>query len=503
MLSFTKADNQPNLSQGIEYTVVPGIEYTVANVSDYLLSPDGTQVAYIKANGDRHNCELWVADKSPCGAQLINHLLISDEAEYNGLDDWMGDWILYRIRREPGPFWGPPWDPPLGTPEEYYGRNELFKIRPDGTDKTQITDTFTVNNGIRTQYWNRWYDNRGTVVWGEFIPGTNRVYFQAHNGNGWYRSFVVVDDGLIVGTPSTFDWYHISYPYHTWVPRLSPTGNKLLYGQQYNHPLPTTFYSCNVDGSGTTFIRAFSQKIGVTVLADGNTLVWHQFNNLYAINMDGTNERTVLDDEYINLMGYYDPTDGQSLIMGSNRDPDGNMHLFKMNVDGTGIEQLTEGPYNDETGSYTYGHPTLSPDGLYLSYLRLPEDFVKEGYPVPYPYELVIKTFMIHATVDFDPDTLNRKSEGKWVTVYIEFPECDVSDIDIDSVHLDGLSRADSSPTDIGDHDDDGIPDLMVKFDRGDLIDLLQPGENVLITISGFLYNGLLFEGTDTIRVIH
>jgi len=53
------------------------------------------------------------------------------------------------------------------------------------------------------------------------------------------------------------------------------------------------------------------------------------------------------------------------------------------------------------------------------------------------------------------------------------------------------------------DHDGDGIPDLMVKFDREAVIELLEPGENVLVTISGNLDGGLLFEGTDTIRVIH
>jgi len=111
---------------------------------------------------------------------------------------------------------------------------------------------------------------------------------------------------------------------------------------------------------------------------------------------------------------------------------------------------------------------------------------------------------LIPATVDFDPDTLNRKSKGQWVTVYIELPEgFDVDDIDLESVKLDGLSRVDSSPTGIDDHDGDGIPDLMVKFDREAVIELLEPGENVLVTISGNLDGGLLFEGTDTIRVIH
>jgi len=475
MLIFAKADNQPYLSQGIEYTI--------PNVSDYLLSPDGTQVAYIKSPyGDTYNCEIWVADK--VGAELINHEMILDDAEWNGLDDWQGDWILYRIRREPG-----------GPANYEYGRNELWKMKPDGSEKTQITDTFTRGNGIRIAYWNHWYDNRGTVVWGRFIPGTNLVYFHAHNGNGWYKTFVVVDDGLIIGDPSTFNWYPISLD-HTWRPCLDPTGNKLLWGRQTNYWRPTTFKTCNVDGSDRTTIKAFTQNIGVTVLVDGNTFIWAQDGNIHAMDMDGTNERPVLVDGHTNTQWNYDPTDAQGLIMGSDRS-DGNMHIYTIKLDGT-IEQLTEGPYMDE-------YPTLSPDGNYLSYLRLPEDFVKEGYPRPYPYELVIKSLVVEATVDLKPETLNRNSQGKWVTVFIGLPEgYDVNDIDIESVCLDGLFRADSSPTGIDDHDGDGRPDLMVKFDREDLIELLgQNGENVLITICGDLLDGQRFEGTCTIRVIH
>jgi hypothetical protein len=43
----------------------------------------------------------------------------------------------------------------------------------------------------------------------------------------------------------------------------------------------------------------------------------------------------------------------------------------------------------------------------------------------------------IPATVDIDPDTLNLKSKGKWITCYIELPDgYSVEDIDIDSVTL-------------------------------------------------------------------
>jgi len=108
----------------------------------------------------------------------------------------------------------------------------------------------------------------------------------------------------------------------------------------------------------------------------------------------------------------------------------------------------------------------------------------------------------LEATVDMDPDTLNTKSEGKWITSYIELPEgYDVSGVDIATVMLNGVVSARLHPTGIGDYDDDGIPDLMVKFNRQDVIALLSAGEATL-TITGQLVDGTPFEGSDTIRVI-
>lgn len=109
------------------------------------------------------------------------------------------------------------------------------------------------------------------------------------------------------------------------------------------------------------------------------------------------------------------------------------------------------------------------------------------------------------ATIDFDPDTLNLKSEGKYVTVYIELPDCDigVNDIVITTVELNGIPALETPTPEIGDHDGDTIPDLMVKFDREAVQNLLMPGDPVIITISGSCGDGILFEGTETTRVIH
>jgi hypothetical protein len=106
------------------------------------------------------------------------------------------------------------------------------------------------------------------------------------------------------------------------------------------------------------------------------------------------------------------------------------------------------------------------------------------------------------ATIDIDPDTLNLKSKGSFVTAYIELPAgFDVSLIDVTSVMLNSVVPAETSPTAIGDYDADGVPDLMVKFDRADVQGTVEAGDSIEITITGQV-NGIDFEGTDTIKVI-
>jgi len=125
---------------------------------------------------------------------------------------------------------------------------------------------------------------------------------------------------------------------------------------------------------------------------------------------------------------------------------------------------------------------------------------------------------LIPATIDIDPDTLNLKSQGEWVTAYIELPgSCDVNEIDVSTVKLitpfgEEVSVDSSAPATVGDYDSNGIPDLMVKFDRATVVEYLGTvdtvddgtgiDEDVELTITGELTGGTPFEGSDTVRVI-
>ncbi|MHA1325621.1 MAG: PKD domain-containing protein [Candidatus Helarchaeota archaeon] len=131
---------------------------------------------------------------------------------------------------------------------------------------------------------------------------------------------------------------------------------------------------------------------------------------------------------------------------------------------------------------------------------------------------LIVTVKPIPAIINIAPDTLNFKSKGKFITSYIEISNKDVSQIDLSSIRLNetipavtDLQYGFVSDPDIKDRDGDGFPELMVKFERAtvqDLVDiwdieditLLLTGKMTVI-LSGTQYQ-LPFEGFDTIRVI-
>jgi len=116
-------------------------------------------------------------------------------------------------------------------------------------------------------------------------------------------------------------------------------------------------------------------------------------------------------------------------------------------------------------------------------------------------------TVIIPVILEIASSSLNLKSKGKWITAYIEFPEgYNVGDINISSILLNGTIPVNmSAPTAVGDYDSDGTPDLMVRFNRTAVCQLiLSRGVmvgNVTLTVSGKLYDGTEFEGSGTIRV--
>jgi len=137
------------------------------------------------------------------------------------------------------------------------------------------------------------------------------------------------------------------------------------------------------------------------------------------------------------------------------------------------------------------------PAGTYTLTVRVFEPL--DGLNHTHTISFTVVPELVEAGIDIEPDTLNLKSKGNWLTCYIWLPEdCNIADIEPNSIRLE------AEPNDI-------YPDwlwfdeyeqvAMAKFKRSELQESLEPGEVELI-ITGELIDGTRFEGADTIKVI-
>lgn len=120
-----------------------------------------------------------------------------------------------------------------------------------------------------------------------------------------------------------------------------------------------------------------------------------------------------------------------------------------------------------------------------------------DSYPLMHPWP----------PIDIDANRLNLKSKDKWIAAYIELPwGYNMGDIEVFTILLNASVPVDKeAPVTIGDHDNDGILDLRVNFNRSTvsqyILDQNITYGNVTLTLSGVLHSVEPFEGSDTIRV--
>ena len=169
----------------------------------------------------------------------------------------------------------------------------------------------------------------------------------------------------------------------------------------------------------------------------------------------------------------------------------------------------------DENGNIVWGYSFFK-SGEYTINLNVSDDDGGNGTD-----SLILEVIPISATIDIDPNTINKKSGGQWVTVYIELPaEYDVKNIDPKTVMINDNDKVlpimdpkygfVSSENDyITDVDNDGIPERMFKFIRSDVASTLDIGDSVQVTVTGCVkYKNESgsdladFMGTDTIKVM-
>jgi len=308
-------------------------------------------------------------------------------------------------------------------------------------------------------------DGSNIVGWYYGPDGTRGFLFNGEiwttlDPGGLYTFLWDIDGSNIVGT----DGMSTSFLYNgtSWttlnIPLPGATHHTMAYG---------------IDGSNIvgTYISGFDQY---SFLYNGETLTTLPGYSVMAMGIDGSN-----------IVGYsgwgYDISgylyNGTSVTI---LDMPGATQTWLLGIDGNTIV----GFYEDASGTihgliYTIAEPALE------------------------------------AFVAFNPDTLNKntKVQGQYVTASITLPEgYDVSSIDASTIAITSLTGTDyqtdyyqavnlNFAPQVGDRNEDGIPDLTVKFSRQALIANLWV-DDVAITVEGDLFSGEPFKGIGLIRVI-
>jgi len=356
----------------------------------------------------------------------------------------------------------------------------IWVMNSDGTGKTQLTSGSVVDAGPA-------YSPDGTKIafvrWGLRGDYTDLMIMDA-DGSNVQRITSSGIPGKIAGSFSH--------------PRWSKDGSKLLFDYVEGRTAPPYYDrligTINVDGTGLEVLGQGSEPkfcYGDTKILFNTHPYFHEDGYCVALmNADGTGRQVLT-----NGPNDYCPdmcSITNRIVFTRYTD------LYIMNEDGTNIEFITGGYYAE-----------WSPDGNWIVYVSGKsgnEDIWKMEAPLP-P--------VINATIDIDPDTLNLKSHGEWISCYIELPEdYSVKNIEVSTILLNYSTSVDSeAPTQIGDYDSDGSEDLMVKFDRAEIIEWLGIGDygedtgksvEVTLTITGEVMGvePSPFEGSDSVEVL-
>ena len=280
--------------------------------------------------------------------------------------------------------------------------------------------------------------------------------------------------------------------FHTTGTGFDPSSCIVCYHANYNNISKNEFYIANVcyPGNGVWlygssnniihknkfFAYDITDEANVGILiqyANDNIMYENDFNDFIFAGIE------ILNSSQNNLIYHNNFLNSYAMDIGSN-----NQWY---------CDSLLRGNYWDD-----YAGEDNNGDGIGDIPYDIPRRSNQDLYPLMIPYGSV--TNLISAIIEIKPDILNLNNNGKWITCHIELPDgYNVEDIDVNTILLNDVVSADDHPTNIDDYDNDNIPDLMIKFDRQSVQDILELGNNVEITVAGELTDGTKFEGIDYI----
>ena len=356
--------------------------------------------------------------------------------------------------------------------------NKLLAIRADGTIK--------------------WSYTTGDCIWSSPAIGADgTIYVHSYD----QKLYALNPDG-------TLKWSYLTGGRAEASPTIGPDG--AIYVSAYDDG---KLYALNSDGTlRWTYQTGYYLISSPAVGADGTVYVGSCDRNVYALNQDGTLKWSYLTNDCVDCSPaigadgtiYVGSCDNRMLAFNPNgtlkwsyATGDWVLSSPAIGADGTVYVGSCDGKlYAFGNGAADEDQPQIVPGST--------DDNGNQNSSSEWPS---VDPSVQNWSVDIDPDTVETESNGNWITAYIELPNgADPACINSSSILLNGALTI-VGPTEIGDYDLDGIPDLMVKFDRAEFVTLanLSPGQKTIfnVTVSGTLLGGSKFIGSDSVLVMN
>ncbi len=345
-------------------------------VGGHAWSPDSTCLAVVQCPvGQAWGCDLQIVDRS-----LLRAYRVTSDTDLTGLGGWQDGWIYYRRQAVEG------------LPPQYAGDGEIWRIRPDGGERVQLTDT--LHNGIKTSH-NPVYENIGTAVMGFPVPGTSHLFLHAHDGNGWYTAFRCP----LTGCDDPSEVVEISSRW-AWTIGPSQGAGPLLYVRGTDWDSPMDLLASSLEGDRHETLVVGLERAPRFVGSPDQAWVAYADEvgerDLRVVAVDGTGDHALFpasaDDLLMNFLDegtlrgnvanarVWAPDSSRILFASNRTEP---FHVFRADVDGTTLLQITD------EHAFHWG-PSYSPDGAWISFHRLPVDFDRSRWP--HLAELVVVT---------------------------------------------------------------------------------------------------------------
>jgi Tol biopolymer transport system component len=250
----------------------------------FLMAPDGSHQHPLTANDRQDFDPAWSAD----GTQLAYSSSGADADVWVINADGTNE---HDVSNDPnGPDIQPAWSPDgtqiVFVKQNFDGTSAIWVMNADGSDQRQLTDAATIN--VRPNW----------------SPDGSRIAF-ASDRAGNFELFTIAPDG---------------------------TNRRRL-------TFTETSQEDNPNWSPDGRLLAFDACVSVSYPCPGSPN-----NEIFSMRADGSGRQRLTDDPSIDANPAWSP-DGTQIVFRSDRSPDGT-ELWKMNADGSGVTELTFGPFN-------------------------------------------------------------------------------------------------------------------------------------------------------------